>query len=190
MSAAVNERAFSEVKRLCCAGLEGHELLHAVTGRLRRAVPFEAYCASTMDPASGLITHALAAETFGEKEAAIFFDHLYFEHDMSPFERMTQDRRPVELLSESTGGKLERSPRYRELIGPTGFGHEARIILTAGGARWGSMDLTREAGRPTSSPARSRSSAVSPRTWVSASKRRRSVRRPLSRRMASTPRAS
>ena len=105
MSAAVNERAFSEVKRLCCAGLEGHELLHAVTGRLRRAVPFEAYCASTMDPASGLITHALAAETFGEKEAAIFFDHLYFEHDMSPFERMTQDRRPVELLSESTGGK-------------------------------------------------------------------------------------
>ena len=152
MSAAVDERAFSEVKRLCYAGLDGPVLLREVIKRLQRAVPFEAYCASTVDPASGLITHAVAAEMWGEKEAAIFLDRLYFEYDMDQFNRMTQSRSPVTLLSESTDGKLERSPRYRELIGPMGFGHEARGVFTAGGALWGSMDLTREAGRPDFEP--------------------------------------
>ena len=49
------ERTFSEVKRLSSSGLEGPELLRRVAGRLRRSVPFEVYCASTVDPASILI---------------------------------------------------------------------------------------------------------------------------------------
>jgi len=49
----LEERTFSEVKRLCCVGLDGPALLGKVIESLRRAVPFEAYCASTKDPASG-----------------------------------------------------------------------------------------------------------------------------------------
>ncbi len=56
------------------------------------------------------------------------------------------------MLSELTGGKLERSPRYRELTGPLGLAHEARGAFTAGGTLWGSMDLTREKGRPDFEP--------------------------------------
>jgi hypothetical protein len=46
---------------------------------------------------------------------------------------MAQDRRQVVLLSELTGGKLERSPRYRKLTEPLELAHEARGALTAGG---------------------------------------------------------
>ena len=63
----LEERTFSEVKRLCCAGRpDGLALLGEVIERLRRVVPFEAYCASTKDPATGFITHGMAEETGGE----------------------------------------------------------------------------------------------------------------------------
>ena len=75
MDVGLEERTFSEVKRLCCAGQpDGLALLGEVIERLRRVVPFEAYCTSTLDPASGLITHALAEEMGGADEAAIFFE--------------------------------------------------------------------------------------------------------------------
>jgi hypothetical protein len=66
MGVDLEERTFSEVKRLCCAGrLDGPELLGEMIERLRRVVPFEAYCASTKDPASGFITHGMAKEMGG-----------------------------------------------------------------------------------------------------------------------------
>ena len=59
-SAALDERVFSEIKRLCFSGLDDLTLLREVATRLQRAVPFEAYCASTVDPLSGLITRSTA----------------------------------------------------------------------------------------------------------------------------------
>jgi DNA-binding CsgD family transcriptional regulator len=152
MSAILEERAFSEAKRLCCAGLDGPELLGEVIERLRRVVPFEAYCASTVDPASGLVTHSLAEQMGGAEEATIFFDRLYFEHDMDLFRRMAESRRPVVLLSETTGGRLEHSPRYLELLRPLGLAHEMRGAFSSGGYMWGSMDLIRESGSPDFKP--------------------------------------
>lgn len=148
MSVALEERTFSEVKRLCCAGLDGPELLAEVIERLRRVVPFEAYCASTVDPASGLATHSLAEEMGGVEEAALFFDRLYFEHDMPRFKNMVRSHCPVVLFSESANGRLERTARYRELLRPLGLAHEVSGVFTAGGYMWGSMDLIREAKSP------------------------------------------
>jgi hypothetical protein len=68
----------------------------------------------------------------GEKEARFFFEHFYFEDEVSDYNRMVRDRRPVVLLSEATGGRLERALRYRELTGPLGLGHELRGVSTAG----------------------------------------------------------
>ncbi|HET7479872.1 MAG TPA: helix-turn-helix transcriptional regulator [Rubrobacteraceae bacterium] len=152
MAVDVEERTFSEVKRLCYAGLDGPVLLDEVIKRLRRAVPFEAYCASTMDPASGLLTHPISDEMGGAKEAAIFFERIYFEHDLKLYKQMAQSHRAVARLSETAGGRLERSLRYLELLGPLGLAHEMRGVFGAGGYLWGSMDLIREKGRPDYGP--------------------------------------
>ncbi|MDP9474942.1 MAG: LuxR C-terminal-related transcriptional regulator [Actinomycetota bacterium] len=152
MDTFLEERTFSEVKRLCCAGrLDGLALLGEVIERLRRAVPFEAYCASTLDPASGFITHALAEEMGGADEAAIFFERLYFEHHQS-VRRMADTRRYIALLSETTGGDLESSPRYVEYLRPLGLAHEMRGAFTSGEYLWGSMDLIRGSGSPDFEP--------------------------------------
>jgi DNA-binding CsgD family transcriptional regulator len=152
MDVVLEERTFSEVKRLCCVGrIDGPALLGEVIERLRRVVPFEAYCASTLDPASGFITHALAEEMGGADEAAIFFERLYFEHHQS-VRRMADIHQSVALLSETTGGDLERSTRYVEYLRPLGLAYEMRGAFTSGGYLWGSMDLIRESGSPDFKP--------------------------------------
>lgn len=148
------ERAFEEVKRLSSAGLEGTELLSRVAERLRRAIPFDAYCASTVDPATNLITHGIA-DGFDEPDDSdagnVFFDRIYFEEDLDQLTAMLRERRPVQLLSETTGGRLERSLRYRELLKPQGFAYELGSAFIEG-SLWGGMDLIREAGEKDFAP--------------------------------------
>ena len=151
MNGVLEERTFSEVKRLCCSGLDGTALLSEVIERLRRVVPFEAYCASTKDPASGFITHGIAEETGGENDTFWSFEHLTFEHHQS-VRRMVDTHQSVALLSETTGGDLERSTRYVEYLRPLGLAHEMCGVFISGGYLWGSMDLMRESGSPDFKP--------------------------------------
>ena len=145
-----HDRTFAEVKRLSSAGLEGPELLRRAAERLKLAVPFEAYCASTVDPATNLITHGITegiGEGEGIDEGNVFFDRVYFEEDLYQIASMLRERRPVQLLSETTEGRLERSLRYRELLRPLGFAHELGSVFVDGSA-WGIMDLIRGVGDP------------------------------------------
>ncbi len=144
-----DERVFSDVKRLASAGLDGPELLRRTADRLRRSVPFAAYCASTVDPASKLMTHGVA-DGFGADDSesgSIFLDRIYFEEDLPAMQKMVRERRTVQTLSETTGGRLDRSLRYRELLKPYGLGHEMGTAFVDG-SLWGGMDLIREAGDP------------------------------------------
>lgn len=143
----LDERAFAEVKRAAVAGLDGPELLRRTAEGLQRAIPFEAYCASTVDPTTSLMTHGIAEGMDGDEEAgAVYFEHVYFEHDLAQVAKMVRERRPVEVLSEATGGDLERSLRYRVLLKPLGLGHEMSGAFADGGSLWGGMDLIRAAG--------------------------------------------
>jgi DNA-binding CsgD family transcriptional regulator len=143
-----NERAFAEVKRLCLMGLDSTTLRQRVAERMGRAVPFEGYVAFTMDPTSGLITHALVEEMGDESGLRLFLEHVYFEDDVLEFNWMVRNRLPAGLLSEATGGKLEQAPRYRELQAPAGLGYELRGAFSTGAQLWGGLCLSREKGRP------------------------------------------
>lgn len=142
------ERGFAEAKRLCYAGLDAPTLLREVAGSLSRVVPFEAYCAHSNDPLSGLMTHMVGAGPIGVKEQRTYLEHVYFEEDLEQQRRMSQSRLPVALLSEVTGGKLERALRSREITGSLGLGYELFGVCTAGKEQWGAVSLIREKGRP------------------------------------------
>jgi DNA-binding CsgD family transcriptional regulator len=143
-------KVFAEVKRLCSAGLDETTLLREAIERLRQAVPAEGCCFSATDPSSGLMTRAFVEGMGGEKGARIFFERVYLEEDVSGFHVTSRNwvDRPVTLLSEVTGGKLERSLRYREHTGPLGLHYELRGAGTVGKELWGTIALTRERGRP------------------------------------------
>ncbi|MDQ4127250.1 MAG: LuxR C-terminal-related transcriptional regulator [Actinomycetota bacterium] len=144
-----NERAFAEVKRLCLMGLDPTTLRQRALERMGRAVPYEGYVAFTMDPSNGLVTHAIVKDMGDESKLRVFLEHVLFEDDILEFNWMVRNRLPVGLLSEATGGKLDNALRYRELIGPAGFGYELRSAFSTGSTElWGGLCLTREKGRP------------------------------------------
>ena len=143
------EQAFKEIKRLCNSGLDEKTLLPAVAERLRGTVPAEAYCFFTMDPVSGLMTHGFSEGLGGEKALRFFLEHVYLEDDVNGYDWAARSwRHPVLLLSEAAEGKLERSLRHREFLGPVGLSYEMRGVCSVDRERWGGTDLTREKGRP------------------------------------------
>jgi DNA-binding CsgD family transcriptional regulator len=145
------ERAFSEIKRLSSAGLEGPELLWKTAERLRKVVPFGSYCVATLDPASNLITHLYNGGSAGEDDHAEAYggalQRMYFEEDLVRVAAMLREGLLAQPLSAAAGGALDRSMRYREYLGPVGFGHELAGLFVDGGA-WGAGYLTRERGEP------------------------------------------
>lgn len=143
-----SDRDFAEIKRLCYSGLDASTLRQRVAERLKRTVPFDGYVAFTMDPSSGLITHAVVEEMGDENGLRLFLEHVCFEDDVLEFTWMARNRLPVGLLSAATGGHLDRALRYRELLGPAGFGYEMRGALMTGTELWGGFCLSRGKGRP------------------------------------------
>lgn len=147
-SAVVMDRAFSEVKRLCYAGLDEEALLRQVAERTRRAVPLELYCMHANDPSSGLVTRGVPSDTGYGGVARLALERVQFEDEVAPFGWMLRRRLAAMSLSEATGGKLERALRYREVMAPLGVEHEVRGVFALDGELWGSISAMREPASP------------------------------------------
>lgn len=104
-SPLVMDRTFSEVRRLCYAGLDEETLLREAAERARRAVPLELYCMHTNDPASGLVTGGVLSDPGYADVARVALERAQFEDDVTPFGWMVKRRVTALSLSETTGGK-------------------------------------------------------------------------------------
>jgi DNA-binding CsgD family transcriptional regulator len=147
-SAAQLEHGFGEMKRLCYAGLDAPTLLRSMAARMARLAPFEAYCAQTNDPVSGLLTQVLTTDIFGNEEHRQYVEQIYFQEDRDEQQKMVWRRISVVRLSDVTGGHVERALRCRELTGPLGLGYETLAICAVGRQQWGGINFIRERGRP------------------------------------------
>lgn len=68
---------------------------------------------------------------------------------------------PVATLSQATDGRPERSRHYREVLAPSGLGHELRVLFGTAGAVWGALVLFRESCAPDFSQGQAELVAVS-----------------------------
>lgn len=144
--ATSEEKVLDEVKRLCYAGLDAQTLHRRALDSLRRVMPFDGYCAHDADSASGLGMH-LYLEPPSDLDARLYLEHIYFEDDINDFNWMIRAGQPVTLLSEATGGHLERSLRYRAALSPRGFHFDLRAVFASGREHWGGVSIFRERGR-------------------------------------------
>ncbi len=127
---------------------------------LKRAVPFDAACWHTLDPATLLETSHLTLNLPVENSVATEIEYL--EQDYNQFATLARSRRRSGVLSEATGGVPERSRRYRELIRPFGLEGELRAALVAAGTAWGAIGLLRAGGDFTADEARFLSAVSGP----------------------------
>jgi DNA-binding CsgD family transcriptional regulator len=137
-------RAEREVTRLAHAGLDWSALSLQAGEVLRRAIPFDHACWHTVDPTSMLFTGVTKDSL--EDELRLPY-HEYAVPDVNQWADLARRPTPVGILSEGTGGRLEASPRYRQLLAPYGVTAELRAAFMSGGSCWGACGIYRDRGR-------------------------------------------
>lgn len=135
-------RQRQDIVRLAHAGHDLPTLLDETVRVLRRAIPCEAGCWHTLDPATLLETSYRAVNLPLENPLAAEIEYLH--EDYNQFAALARAPRHSGILSVATGGAPERSLRYRELIRPFGLDGEVRAAFVDGGTAWGSVCLLRE----------------------------------------------
>ncbi|MER5350986.1 helix-turn-helix transcriptional regulator [Kitasatospora sp. NPDC002551] len=113
---------------------------------LRPALEYDAVCWHSADPATGLVTSVLSDDL----SLAGFEDAVRLEvwsDDVATFPAIRLSGVRAETLSRATRGRPADSARFRELIGPAGFGDELRAVFDAHGGMWGCAAFMRAADR-------------------------------------------
>ncbi|QLY28469.1 LuxR family transcriptional regulator [Nocardia huaxiensis] len=131
------------IEELCRTTSGAIALERAVATQLAEAVPFDAWCALTIDPASLLPTGG-----YHESGVALHLIPLLLEieargQDALTWPAMSRAGLRVDTLDRATDGKRERSQRFREVLTPGGIGHELRVTFTTSSGIWGALVLLR-----------------------------------------------
>jgi DNA-binding CsgD family transcriptional regulator len=123
------------IVQLSTAGLEPLELLRQVARRVRSVVPYASAGWLLTDPATMLHTGAVSEDVSDTLQLALI-DNELVARDFCKFTDIARLKRPALTLREATAGRPERSPRFRALYAPAGYGHELRVAFRADGACW------------------------------------------------------
>jgi DNA-binding CsgD family transcriptional regulator len=139
-------RTKAEIVRTAHAGFDAQRLRGEVLQRLRAAVPFEAVCFPTADPATLMITGNVG-EGLPPDSARAFFRVEYGNDDFNKFATLARSRNRVRTLSEASKGRFDRSSRWREVFGPLGLSDDLRAALVADQSCWGYLALHRQTSK-------------------------------------------
>ncbi|MET9401781.1 helix-turn-helix transcriptional regulator [Kitasatospora sp. NPDC002965] len=142
---ARERRMMGEIDDLAAAKLPLEQFFRQLLTVLGPTLGSEAGCLHGADPVTGFLTSTVAD---GLQPTA--FEHAIWlemwSDDTTRFADIRAAGRVVETVHRATGGRPERSVRYRELLAENGLGDELRMNFDVGGGRWGAAALMREAG--------------------------------------------
>jgi DNA-binding CsgD family transcriptional regulator len=125
--------------------MESVSYRYEAVDRLRHAVGFDAWCWALLDPICGLASDATAWNPVVGSQQRRF--HKAVQEDRRSGLAPGVSEAAVSRLSQVTGGDLERSLRWREILGPGGLGDELSAHLVVDGSAWGHLVLYRGADR-------------------------------------------
>jgi DNA-binding CsgD family transcriptional regulator len=150
MSSAENFRLTrAKLNRLAHAGLDSFSYREQAIRTLRPALDFDAAWWWTIDPASMLFTSGVF-EPLPSDHAICGGLHRneFGDRDYNKFRVLARRTGQAGVLSDATGGQLERSDRYQHMLAPLGYEHELRLALSDDAALWGGIALLREPDAP------------------------------------------
>ena len=131
------ESAYDAIERVAEAGLPSQELLEEVARRIERVVPSDGYFIGASDPSTSLIMGQGVVRDLPHDQCTPTWDYEFRVPDYMKFRDIAASGRSVADLHEETGGRPDRSPRWREYGTATGYRAEVRTTFSIGGAAWG-----------------------------------------------------
>ncbi|MFD9881024.1 LuxR C-terminal-related transcriptional regulator [Streptomyces alboflavus] len=143
MNHSTRARAYERVARLTGAHLDLPTFLDEASVLLATALPHDAACWHTMDPAT-LIETGFHLENMPKAPDTEVAALAYLPDDFNSFVALARADRHSGVLSTATGGHPERSLRYRELLRPNSVSGELRTSCVVDGTCWGNFAFFRE----------------------------------------------
>jgi DNA-binding CsgD family transcriptional regulator len=143
MAVAAANRAVAAVQRACRTGTGPVGVERAVAAALATAVPYDAWCGLTLDPASILPTGGFHEEGVPAPYLPRLVEIETRGDDVLALPNLARAREAATTLAEATGGHPDRSSHYRDVLRPAGLEHELRLLLRSGGTTWGALILFR-----------------------------------------------
>lgn len=137
------QKAHNDIVRLCHTGLDSATLRRETMRRLRHVLPVDSFWFATADPATLLFTGSVV-DSIPENATPLFIANEFLQNDVNKWTQLARAKLPVNSLYLATKGMPKRSPRYRDICLPLGFGDELRAALRTGNSSWGFMCLHRE----------------------------------------------
>ena len=110
---------------------------------MRAAMPIDALILAATDPDTMLGLGAGVVHDMPQTVCAPFWEYEFEVPDFNKFTDLARGPRPVADLHAATGGRPERSARWRELRTLMDSDAELRATFTAGGRGWGLLQLNR-----------------------------------------------
>jgi DNA-binding CsgD family transcriptional regulator len=143
--------AKTELVSLAHAGLDSFEFRQAASQKIEKAVPFDRVWWWTTDPASAFFTSFYTSndsEVHDEQRCLAVHANEFTEPDYNKFRVLARRSTHCGVLSVATGGAVEKSGRYRNVITAAGLEHELRLSLVSGSSCWGALTLLRAPDSP------------------------------------------
>jgi DNA-binding CsgD family transcriptional regulator len=137
------ESSLDAMARLADDGLSAQGLLEQAAVRIERVVPSDGYFMAATDPDTTLSIGTGLVRELPAEWCQPHWDYEFLVPDYLKFADIVRSGRPVADMHDATGGRPERSPRFKHYGAATGFRSEMRVVFTAGGAAWGLGQLNR-----------------------------------------------
>jgi DNA-binding CsgD family transcriptional regulator len=146
MSTTASRNLASAARRidaLAADRLPTQQLIEGVADELRAAMPIDALVMAATDPDTLLGLGAGVAQGMPHVVCAPFWEYEFEVPDFNKFSDLAQAPRHAADLHAATGGRPERSARWRHLRTLMDADAELRATFTAGGRGWGLLHLNR-----------------------------------------------
>jgi DNA-binding CsgD family transcriptional regulator len=135
--------AIRRIDALADEQLPTQPLIEAVAGELRAAMPIDALVLAATDPDTLLGLGAGVVHDMPSSVCGPFWEYEFEVPDFNKFWDLARSPRPVADLHAATGGRPQRSARWRELRTFMDADAELRATFNAGGRGWGLLHLNR-----------------------------------------------
>jgi DNA-binding CsgD family transcriptional regulator len=136
-------RAARRIDVLAAEDLPAQQLLEGVAEQLRKAMPIDALVMTATDPDTLLGLGAGVVLAMPQAMCGPFWEYEFEVPDYNKFTDLARGPRQVADLHAATGGRPQRSARWREFRSFIDADAELRATFNAGGRGWGLMHVNR-----------------------------------------------
>jgi DNA-binding CsgD family transcriptional regulator len=136
-------RAARHIDALAAERLPTQQLIEGVALELRTAMPIDALVMAATDPGTLLGLGAGVAHGMPHTVCGPFWEYEFEVPDFNKFSDLARAPRQAADLHAATGGRPQRSARWRELRTMLDADAELRATFNAGGRSWGLLHLNR-----------------------------------------------